>query len=162
EPVGRHAREALAALAVVQQARRVPVSPHPAVAVRPRHAPAEPRHAQALQLERPRQRAGQTLGVGPRHRQQPTHLDAPWSPVRSTTRHTRSPAVPLLRNVLTLLTHSTSGPEKETRVMAVVQGVSPWAEVFAARTRQEESDALAAILALANARDVISFSGGFP
>jgi 2-aminoadipate transaminase len=46
--------------------------------------------------------------------------------------------------------------------MAVVHGVSPWAEVFAARTRQEESDALAAILALANARDVISFSGGFP
>jgi 2-aminoadipate transaminase len=34
--------------------------------------------------------------------------------------------------------------------------------MFAARTRQEESDALAAILALANARDVISFSGGFP
>jgi 2-aminoadipate transaminase len=46
--------------------------------------------------------------------------------------------------------------------VAVAQGVSRWADVFAARTRQEESDALAAILALANARDVISFSGGFP
>ena len=46
--------------------------------------------------------------------------------------------------------------------MAVAQDVSPWVEMFAARTRQEESDALAAILALANARDVISFSGGFP
>jgi 2-aminoadipate transaminase len=46
--------------------------------------------------------------------------------------------------------------------VAVAQDVSPWVEMFAARTRQEESDALAAILALANARDVISFSGGFP
>ena len=46
--------------------------------------------------------------------------------------------------------------------MAVVQGVGRWADLFAARTRQEESDALAAILALANAHDVISFSGGFP
>lgn len=46
--------------------------------------------------------------------------------------------------------------------MAVAQDVSPWVEMFAARTRREESDALAAILALANAHDVISFSGGFP
>jgi 2-aminoadipate transaminase len=46
--------------------------------------------------------------------------------------------------------------------VAVAQDVSSWVELFAARARQEESDALAAILALANARDVISFSGGFP
>ena len=46
--------------------------------------------------------------------------------------------------------------------MAVVQGVGRWVDAFAARTRRAESDALAAILALANASDVISFSGGFP
>ena len=46
--------------------------------------------------------------------------------------------------------------------MAVVQRVGQWADAFAARTRLGESDALAEILAMANARDVISFSGGFP
>jgi 2-aminoadipate transaminase len=51
---------------------------------------------------------------------------------------------------------------KEATIVAVAQDVSPWIEMFAARTRQEESDALAASLALAGARDVISFSGGFP
>jgi 2-aminoadipate transaminase len=52
--------------------------------------------------------------------------------------------------------------EEEATIVAVAQDVGPWVEMFAARTRQEESDALAAILALANARDIISFSGGFP
>jgi 2-aminoadipate transaminase len=46
--------------------------------------------------------------------------------------------------------------------VAIAQGVGRWADAFATRTRRAESDALAAILALANARDVISFSGGFP
>jgi 2-aminoadipate transaminase len=60
-----------------------------------------------------------------------------------------------------LLTYRKQANERRT-IVAVVQGVGRWADLFAARTRQEESDALAAILALANARDVISFSGGFP
>ena len=37
-----------------------------------------------------------------------------------------------------------------------------WAELFATRTRGDVGEGLAAILALANATDLISFSGGFP
>jgi 2-aminoadipate transaminase len=37
-----------------------------------------------------------------------------------------------------------------------------WEALFAARTRTGHGDALAAVLALANVRDVVSFAGGFP
>jgi 2-aminoadipate transaminase len=37
-----------------------------------------------------------------------------------------------------------------------------WERLFAGRTRAGHGDALASVLALANARDVISFAGGFP
>jgi 2-aminoadipate transaminase len=37
-----------------------------------------------------------------------------------------------------------------------------WETLFAARTRTVHGDALAAVLALANVRDVVSFAGGFP
>src|SRR5207247_5915481 len=37
-----------------------------------------------------------------------------------------------------------------------------WTALFAARTRAEVGPGLASILALANATDLISFSGGFP
>ena len=40
--------------------------------------------------------------------------------------------------------------------------LTSWEELFAERTRIGHGDALAAVLALANARDVISFAGGFP
>ncbi len=42
------------------------------------------------------------------------------------------------------------------------QHVRDWADSFATRTRGDVGEALAAILALANATDIISFSGGFP
>lgn len=37
-----------------------------------------------------------------------------------------------------------------------------WERLFAARTRAGHGDALAAVLALANVRDIVSFAGGFP
>ena len=37
-----------------------------------------------------------------------------------------------------------------------------WSKLFAQRTRADVGDGIAAILALANAEDVISFAGGFP
>jgi 2-aminoadipate transaminase len=40
--------------------------------------------------------------------------------------------------------------------------LTSWEALFAQRTRIGHGDALAAVLALANARDVISFAGGFP
>src|SRR5438105_2614088 len=46
--------------------------------------------------------------------------------------------------------------------MAVQRQATDWAESFARRTHGEVSGELAAILALANATDIISFSGGFP
>jgi 2-aminoadipate transaminase len=46
--------------------------------------------------------------------------------------------------------------------MAEEHEVGRWASAFASRTRLEESDALASILALSGVTDIISFSGGFP
>lgn len=46
--------------------------------------------------------------------------------------------------------------------MVVEQRALDWAGSFAQRTKGEVGGALAAILALANATDIISFSGGFP
>jgi len=46
--------------------------------------------------------------------------------------------------------------------MAVREQAMDWAASFAARTKGEVGEALAAILALANSTDLISFSGGFP
>ena len=46
--------------------------------------------------------------------------------------------------------------------MAVEPDVRTWEELFAARTRAGGGDGLLQILALAGAKDVISFAGGFP
>src|SRR5690349_6399370 len=46
--------------------------------------------------------------------------------------------------------------------MVVEAGVTDWTASFARRTKGDVGEALAAILALANATDIISFSGGFP
>src|SRR5881392_1131917 len=47
--------------------------------------------------------------------------------------------------------------------MAIEQRLErSWQESFAARTRGDVGAGLASILALANATDLISFSGGFP
>jgi 2-aminoadipate transaminase len=46
--------------------------------------------------------------------------------------------------------------------MATREQATDWATSFAARTRGDVGGALADILALANATDIISFSGGFP
>ena len=46
--------------------------------------------------------------------------------------------------------------------MAVQQQRVDWSSSFAARTKTDVGGALAAILDLANATDLISFSGGFP
>ena len=46
--------------------------------------------------------------------------------------------------------------------MAVEPDVRTWDELFAARTRAGGGDGLLQILALAGAKDVISFAGGFP
>jgi len=48
------------------------------------------------------------------------------------------------------------------RSMTVGQAVGRWEELFAARTRGGAGEGLLEILALAGARDVISFAGGFP
>jgi 2-aminoadipate transaminase len=40
--------------------------------------------------------------------------------------------------------------------------LDPWERLFAARTRAGHGDALVAVLALANVRDIVSFAGGFP
>jgi 2-aminoadipate transaminase len=44
----------------------------------------------------------------------------------------------------------------------VALGLTPWEALFAERTRTGHGDALAAVLALANVQDVVSFAGGFP
>ena len=46
--------------------------------------------------------------------------------------------------------------------MAVEPDVRTWETLFAARTRAGGGDGLLQILALAGAKDVISFAGGFP
>ncbi|HJS70625.1 MAG TPA: hypothetical protein VJ744_07425, partial [Gaiellaceae bacterium] len=46
--------------------------------------------------------------------------------------------------------------------MAVEPDVRTWEQLFAARTRAGGGDGLLQILALAGAKDVISFAGGFP
>ncbi|MDQ3865465.1 MAG: PLP-dependent aminotransferase family protein, partial [Actinomycetota bacterium] len=46
--------------------------------------------------------------------------------------------------------------------MAVGETVRRWDELFAARTRGGAGEGLLEILALAGARDVVSFAGGFP
>ena len=46
--------------------------------------------------------------------------------------------------------------------MVMPERAVDWAASFASRTKGEVGGALAEILALANATDIISFSGGFP
>src|SRR5690348_11277289 len=46
--------------------------------------------------------------------------------------------------------------------MAVGQEPGGWERLFAARTRTAAGDAIAAIMALANRTDIISFCGGIP
>lgn len=46
--------------------------------------------------------------------------------------------------------------------MAIEQRIRSWEDLFAARARAEVGDGIAGVMALANATDLISFSGGFP
>src|SRR5438552_18720468 len=46
--------------------------------------------------------------------------------------------------------------------MAVGHELGRWERLFAARTRTAAGDAIAAIMALANRTDIISFCGGIP